>query len=329
MKKLIRLMMALGVVLLTACQSDFQKVSPTIEGGSTSTTLPESSSETTTGEGGEQKDGATNPTPVGSDNNPPASSDYFDRCTTVAHDEESLEPNNTRCEAVKLETQSTSWTRSAVTESDPKDIYAFYAKAGEPYTIELYESSKPSGSNYRLYVTVSDEQGADLVPRKIVNYQYSVRYEVTPLITGWVFIQFEARAPSSHIYKVRALPSTDNGLQHDTESFEPNNTASTAALMPRNSSANSGITAEDNVDYFAIPVSAGEEINVQAMLLSGRRGLLSIVDEQGVTYLTNQKIYVNENYQTNIKVVSGKRLYLKMKAYSQYETTFNYQLLWN
>jgi len=248
--------------------------------------------------------------------------DFFDNCSPTTHDNETYEPNNSLCQAYQFNFDSNDWISASLSPNDYNDYYAYKVQANHSYTLETIQISGDYGSPKNLEVRILNEEEAELLTPQYTDFPLKT-FTLTSQTTGWIFINLFSSGPSSHIFKLRFLKSTDDGLTHDNTTYEPNNTKYTAYPATLNQSYTSSINASDPVDTYVLPVTNGQKLTLQLQDLGGSSGYYywKVYDENDVVYQTDMRIYNGSSTKSlSLDIVASKKLYIKVFDYGTAES---------
>lgn len=186
----------------------------------------------------------------------------------LLQDAVSFEPNNTISTAHPIALQQTINNALAAGTLDHRDIYVADVLQGQTYTVmTTFTNGTSTGAGTDLQLTVSDDLGALLVNEQSIAYAQTTYNEITPLQTGKLYIAlYSPRVAQDRYYgyQVSILPAADNGLIQDDQSYEPNNSASTAYPIELETLYTTNLQngTEDHMDFYAVDVTTGETYSV-------------------------------------------------------------------
>jgi hypothetical protein len=180
------------------------------------------------------------------------------------------EPNEAPEDACLLDLPASLDGKIAAAGKDT-DYFAFEAKAGVVYTVELTNTSGSGGFDERVNLSAS-LAGSDvsLVGETAAMARSPTQYrELRPLEAGTVVLKLNGGAPAT--YALRVLAS--DAVERDATTSEPNNTPSTAAPLEFGTLFESELSLpEDHVDDFSFEAKKGEVYTLELINTSGVGG---------------------------------------------------------
>ncbi|MEY4509485.1 MAG: hypothetical protein RLZZ450_1607 [Pseudomonadota bacterium] len=196
------------------------------------------------------------------------------------------------------------WVESEFSSTtDVADYYKIDVQKGVTYTLELVRQ----GNLYRAVTMPVGEQTATLIGNGQFFGGGTSHEEFTPSLGGSVLVSFTGGSK----YKFSVYPSTAGGLTHDALTYEPNNSASTAAPVCVGVPVQAEFTPpEDDVDNYTFQLEKGLTYTLKIT----RRGdllstLITKVGGETLTWIATQKFYGGgTSYQEIVPTTSGPAL---------------------
>jgi len=224
-----------------------------------------------------------------------------------------------------------------VMKDDSIDYYKFSLLKDKVYTLEVY-SSKLNPQYGHLQIEMSDLDVNTLIKPTNIAPGSEKSYEFTASSDGDALLALYSSDSSYYDrtfnYKVRLLPSSSNGLKHDSVTYEPNNTPSTASKGPNlQEFLTSELSADliDSADYFTMDLVKDQNYTLEVYTDSNNpqySGMdISILDSNGNAILAKQSLTrdTQKSYQFT-STVSGK-VYVKITGDSSYYYKYTFRLL--
>jgi len=220
-------------------------------------------------------------------------------------------------------------------DTSTSDYYRVQVDANETYSVDLFiENSATSLSGH---IRIFNKDGIELLPSRLASTLLTSYFEFSTGNNTEVFVEISIEYPSSvHFqYQLALYPSTDNGLLQDADSFEPNNTLSTAHPIALQQTINKALAAGtlDHRDIYAVDVLAGQTYTVMTTFTNGTATgagtdlQLTVSDDQGALFVNEQSIaYAQTTYNEISPLQTGKlyiALYSPRAAQNRY---YGYQL---
>lgn len=142
------------------------------------------------------------------------------------------------------------------------------------YPIQLTE-----GKTYTVYVDSSSASTGTMIPQLMDNNfapltgdrenwassggSDMVVFDYKATRTGTFYIKSVILNPNKFArYTLTVYPSVDNGLLHDSVTYEPNNSFNTAYLLKSGDNISSVVSGKDNTDFYRIEVKTGQKIDL-------------------------------------------------------------------
>jgi hypothetical protein len=177
----------------------------------------------------------------------------------LIQDANTLEPNDSPSTGTPLALDESA--SSAVTSRlDPDDFFRIPVIAGRTYTLDLIGRSGCGSFDVSGGATLAAPTGTSTLLSTSSQGTTRTAREFTPNADGFAVVEVSG----SCAYDVAVYQGTDDGLEHDAATLEPNNSASTGTRLALDelvvSQTQSG---EDPDDFFIVPVEAAETYTLQ------------------------------------------------------------------
>lgn len=201
--------------------------------------------------------------------------------------------------------------------SDTGNVYQVSVDPYQTYSIDLYLEVSPATMHGSLYLRVMSLSGQELLTRQTVlpattgYFEFSTGGQREVLIE----VSIQVRTTDFFQYQLAVYPASDNGLLQDADSFEPNNTASTAYYLGLQRTILSALAegALDHQDIYQVDVLAGETYTLEVSFTIGTStgadtGLrVAVFDEFGNMLLVESRVeYQQTGYFELTPIQTGK-----------------------
>lgn len=192
----------------------------------------------------------------------------------LSHDADH-EPNGTPSTAEPIGVNQRVWSRLS-SPSDARDYFVLAVQPNLTYSISV-STVGCSGVSSLDSLTVQGQSvstGDPVTNLNLTAYLGGVfNAEFITRTAGQELLMFTA--PYSCEYQFYVIPSTVCGLGHDEVSFEPNDTASTAAPIVLGQTVRAEVQAQDATDYYSFPVEPNAQyiLTLSAASCHGRSSL--------------------------------------------------------
>lgn len=184
-----------------------------------------------------------------------------DRWHELAQDPETHEPNNSGPTAASIDVGTV--VESALEDDgyDTKDCYAIMLERDVDYTLDFMVTNDIGTDAYgHVYLEAKSRDGHTLLQQQHLEGHLRAYYDMKAAADGEVELCITAGSGTRlYSYQFRVDPDRDHGLVQDSATYEPNNSAATAALVQTGTVIDSALEGNisDARDCFAFDLDAG------------------------------------------------------------------------